>query len=42
MELLMLHYKYETVIKGTSTANDHGSTECVSFILISDEYDMFL
>jgi hypothetical protein len=41
VELVMLPYKDEIVIKDTSTANDHSRTEYVSFILIADEYDMF-
>jgi hypothetical protein len=30
------------LIKGKSTASNHGRTEYVSFFLISDHYDMFM
>ena len=30
------------LIKGISTESNHGRTEYVSFVLISDHYDMFM
>jgi hypothetical protein len=48
--VVALHYKKVgspcllrmKLIKGISIASNHGGTEYVSFMLISDQYDMFM